>query len=203
MEEMKLALLNMQISKGVNHILQCPSCEYRGVTYERLLEHYSTSSRHSKALEPLWQLVNFGTTFLSKALKNPMEDAANVDEAEVDLAKFTEDLGDGTLPMRLAVKFKKIPMNSTIIQPSACFLLSAQLEPCHECWKVQKGCGNVGSICQFEGFRKVKRIPCDLSAPFGFDANGFLDPFADPSESDKDLWTSPTKPGMTFSEFHD
>ena len=73
---------------------------------------------------------------------------------------------------------------------------SNYLEPCHECWKVQRRVGNVGSICQFEGFRKVRRITASLTEPFRFEADGFLDPFSDPSEQDRILWTSPTKKGM-------
>ena len=58
--------------------------------------------------------------------------------------------------------------------------------------------GNVGSICQFEGFRKVRRMPTSQdNEPFRFVADGFLDPFSDPTEKDKILWTLPTKAGMT------
>ena len=73
---------------------------------------------------------------------------------------------------------------------------SNYLEPCHECWKVQRRVGNVGSICQFEGFRKVRRITASLTEPFRFEADGFLDPFKDPSEQDRILWTLPTKKGV-------
>ena len=55
--------------------------------------------------------------------------------------------------------------------------------------------GIVGSICQFEGFRKVRRITAGQTKPFKFEADGFLDPFADPTEEDKILWTKPTKKG--------
>ena len=40
----------------------------------------------------------------------------------------------------------------------------------------------------FLGFRKVKRIKCNFSEAFKFDACGFLDPYIDCSQSDKDLW---------------
>ena len=45
----------------------------------------------------------------------------------------------------------------------------------------------------FEGFRKVRRIAAGESKLFRFEAVGFLDPFLDPSEQDKVLWTMPTK----------
>ena len=37
--------------------------------------------------------------------------------------------------------------------------------------------GTVGSICQFEGFRKVRRIAAGQSKQFEFEAVGFMDPY--------------------------
>ena len=61
--------------------------------------------------------------------------------------------------------------------------------------------GTVGSICQFEGFRKVRRIAAGQTKPFRFEADGFLDPFSDPTEEDKVLWTKPTKKGNNIEFF--
>ena len=41
----------------------------------------------------------------------------------------------------------------------------------------------------YVGFRKVKRVKCAYNIAFKFDACGFLDPYTDCSESDKELWT--------------
>ena len=81
------------------------------------------------------------------------------------------------------------------------FRFSDHLEPCHECWKVKQRMGTVGSICQFEGFRKVRRIAAGQTKPFRFEADGFLDPFSDPTEEDKVLWTKPTKKGNNVELF--
>ena len=57
------------------------------------------------------------------------------------------------------------------------FFFSDHLEPCYECWKVKKKMGTVGSICQFEGFRKVRRIAAGQSKLFEFETVGFMDPY--------------------------
>ena len=67
------------------------------------------------------------------------------------------------------------------------------MEPCHECWKVKQNQGNDGSICQFEGFRKVQRIRSDFQTPFAFEGAGYLDPYVDPSKADLNLWTTPSR----------
>ena len=72
---------------------------------------------------------------------------------DVDLGQFTLDTlqQDFTkLNMAQAVKFMKIPLNSTLIQPAPCFQLNG-LEECHECWNVKNGRGHINSVCQFEG----------------------------------------------------
>jgi hypothetical protein len=60
--------------------------------------------------------------------------------------------------MSQAVKWMKIPINSTVIQPAACFQLSDQtcLEQCHECWRVGNDRGNLGKLLYFQilGFHK-------------------------------------------------
>ena len=53
--------------------------------------------------------------------------------------------------------------------------------------------GNDGSICQFEGFRKVQRIRSDFQTPFAFEGAGYLDPYVDPSKADLNLWTTPSR----------
>merc|ERR1719225_78171 len=100
---------------------------------------------------------------------------------------------ESIMSMEMAKTLKQVGLNKTLIQPAACFALCDKLEPCHECWKVKQQIGTVGSVCQFEGFRKIKRIPSGLDDPFRFEAYGFLDPYSDPSEQDRALWTSPTK----------
>ena len=60
------------------------------------------------------------------------------------------------------------------------------MEPCHECLKVKQNQRNDGSICQFEGFRKVKRIRSDFQTPFAFEGASYLDP----SEADLNNWTT-------------
>ena len=72
---------------------------------------------------------------------------------DVELAQYSKDTlqQDFTkLNMAQAVKFMKIPLNSTLIQPAPCFQLNG-LEECHECWNVKKGRGQINSVCQFEG----------------------------------------------------
>ena len=49
------------------------------------------------------------------------------------------------------------------------------MEPCPECYKVKHQVGNVGTVCQFEGFRKVRRISASLTEPFRFEAVEKLD----------------------------
>ena len=80
------------------------------------------------------------------------------------------------------------------------FFFSDHLEPCYECWKVKKKMGTVGSICQFEGFRKVRRIAAGLSKQFEFETVGFMDPFLDPTSQDKILWTIPIKKDVKVEE---
>ena len=63
------------------------------------------------------------------------------------------------------------------------------MSPCHECWKVRNGFGNSDNICQFQGFRKIRKV--EASARLGilpFEACGFLDPYSDPTEEDKRIW---------------
>ena len=67
--------------------------------------------------------------------------------------------------------------------------VSDSLSPCHECWKVRHGFGNSDNICQFQGFRKIRKV--EASAKLGilpFEACGFLDPYSDPTEEDKRIW---------------
>ena len=78
---------------------------------------------------------------------------------DVELAQYSKDTlqQDFTkLNMAQAVKFMKIPLNSTLIQPAPCFQLNGLdqlngLEECHECWNVENGRGQINSVCQFEG----------------------------------------------------
>ena len=79
---------------------------------------------------------------------------------DVELAQYSKDTlqQDFTkLNMAQFVKFMKIPLNSTLIQPAPCFQLNGLeechdgLEECHECWNVKKGRGQINSVCQFEG----------------------------------------------------
>ena len=188
-EELKFHLLQSQISKNIQNMLTCPECPETHDTYASILEHFCVN--HKKVQESFWQLVHFKTTFLSQAMANPST-CQNQDPNEQDqeLAKFGQE---NTYSINEAKKLMTIPMNETRIQPMACFLMSEDLEHCHECWKVRIGQGTIGSICQFEGFRKVKRVPTDWKHPFAFEASGFLDPFKDPNPKDLDLWTLPTK----------
>ena len=208
-EEMKLLLLKEQLNKNISNLLKCPECLQITDTYAQILDHFSVN--HKQVIDSFWQLVHFKTSILTKNLTeseqkmdndkmNDVEDPNDItdDDAQADLAKFGHE--NAINSMNEAKKLMKIPMNSTRIQPMACFLMSEHLEHCHECWKVRIGQGNIGSICQFEGFRKVKRIPTDLNNPFGFEASGFLDPFTDPNAKDVELWKKPTKEEVDLND---
>ena len=210
-EEMKLLLLKEQLKKNIQNLLKCPECpDVVMDTYAQILEHFSVY--HKQVIDSFWQLVHFKTSILTKNLENPNEtkmdndkmndvedpNAITDDDAQADLDKFSHENAINSI--KEAKKLMKIPMNATRIQPMACFLMSEHLEHCHECWKVRIGQGNIGSICQFEGFRKVKRIPTDLNNPFGFEASGFLDPFRDPFPKDIELWKKPTKEEVDLND---
>ena len=188
-EELKFHLLQSQISSNIQNMLTCPICHETHDTYASILEHFCVN--HKKVQESFWQLVHFKTTFLSQAMANPsIGQNQDPDDQDQELAKFGQE---NTHSINEAKKLMTIPMNETRIQPMACFLMSEDLEHCHECWKVRIGQGTIGSICQFEGFRKVKRVPTDWKHPFAFESVGFLDPFKDPIPKDLELWTLPTK----------
>ena len=150
---MKFDLLSNQAAMKSTNILKCPACDFIADQFMMIADHYVTI--HKKPVSPFWQLVNFKTTSLTKSLTNPSDAIKEINE--VDLSTFTDDAKINEISMKNAVKFMRIPLESTVIQPAACFVLSQRLEPCHECWKVTKGQGQEGAICQFEGFRKVKR----------------------------------------------
>ena len=189
-EEMKFHLLQSQIGKGIQDTLHCPECPETFSRYDEILEHFCVP--HKKVQDSFWQLVHFETTFLTRALENPsasLKHEPNDQDQELNMFEH-----ENTYKVSDAKKLMTIPMNTEKIQPLACCLMSEDLEHCHECWRVRIGEGSVGSVCQFEGFRKVKRVPpTDLRHQFAFEASGFLDPFKDPKPEDKELWTVPTK----------
>ncbi len=200
--------MSEQIRAKVKDILTCPHKDC-GLTFEsfaKTLDHFAL--KHRRLDVYFWQMAHFNTSDLTERLKNPVIENENPDL--VDLSKFSEEdllVQDGSetqkISLNLANKLLAIGINKTVIQPTACFALSDHLEPCHECWKVKMKRGNVGSICQFEGFRKVKRIMAGAKTPFAFEANGFLDPFSDPSDADRKVWITPTKKGLDkdFAKF--
>lgn len=188
-EETKHLLLKEQLEFGKKSLLSCPfeHC-FKGqnsnfTNYSAILEHYQIEHFTSKSVNAVWQLKHFGTCSERKELYEGQHKDGEI---------FSDALAPNS--MKLAEKLCKIGLDKTVIQPTSCFLLgSEQLEYCHECTKRKLHQAEKHSICQFEGFRKIKRIPSDNNTPYAFEANGFLDPFSDPTETDKKLWTSPKK----------
>ena len=90
-------------------------------------------------------------------------------------------------------QLRGLPDGSVIVQPDACLSVSDSLSPCHECHKVKVGAFDAadGAICQFQGFRKIKKVKstASLRAVMPFEACGFLDPYKDPTQEDKRLWS--------------
>ena len=149
-------------------------CNVRDLSYSNLVQHYAIEHGMGKIMDTLWQLIYFNTSFLTEELNNPppVEDAENSIHASCSQFTNEELLGEkeSTMSMKLAKTLKQVGLNKTLIQPAACFALCDKLEPCHECLKVKQQIGTVGSVCQFEGFRKIKRIISGLEDPFRFEA---------------------------------
>ena len=90
--------------------------------FGKAADHYAVI--HSKILDSMWQMISFRTTTLTKTLACP-GDKNKTEIMDVDLSRFsnTGEEDSITLNMSTAVKFMKIPLNSTVIQPAPCFLL--------------------------------------------------------------------------------
>lgn len=84
------------------------------------------------------------------------------------------------LQNRLYAKYGHLPDNTILVQPEACHALSSEseLSSCHECYRFLRGRGNDFAICQFEGFRKIrKKVAKPLeNALISFCEVTFLDP---------------------------
>ena len=81
---------------------------------------------------------------------------------------------------RLYAKYGHLPDNTILVQPEACHALSSEseLSSCHECYRFLHGRGNDFAVCQFEGFRKIrKKVAKPLEhALVSFSEVSFLDP---------------------------
>ena len=186
-DEIKYHVLQRQRKANIKNSNKCPLCSFVGNKYANL-SHHITNVHDELVLEPYWELLTFKKTYIGQKFEESKKEPFDETELKAELAKFEDD-GDNKLDVDAVLKYFKIPMKMKIIQPTACFNLGDDLEECHECNKVKNGQGVAGSICQFEGFRKVQRIASDFTTLFAFEATGFLDPFVDPSKEDLELWT--------------
>ena len=165
---------------------RCPQCQEEFQEKE-LMEHMAVF--HRRVLKSYWEYVTFSKTAysISKSIKKPAKL-----QLATKLNKLGEESGQTLEIQRIALQKKlgELAIGDVITQPDACFNVSSTLNYCHECWKIHKGITPQvkGTVCQFAGFRKIKKIRKNYQELSEFESAGFLDPFKDPTESDCSLW---------------
>ena len=129
-------------------------------------------------VDPLWQLIQFGTSSLTKALANPgeLKEILNVDlnnylnnDSLKQCEKFyTWMKSSSKFNMTLAIEIMKTPINSSLIQPAPCFLLE-NVDQCFECLAMfDIESLKIESTCKYNGCRELKRIPSGFDTAFAF-----------------------------------
>ena len=165
---------------------RCPQCQEEFQETE-LMEHLAVF--HRRVLKSYWEYVTFSKTAYS--LINPSSKPAKL-QLTTKLNKLGEETGQTLELQRIALqrKLSELAIGDVISQPDACFNVSSTLNYCHECWKIHNGIAPQvkGTVCQFAGFRKIRKIRKNYQEISEFESAGFLDPFKDPSEADCSLW---------------
>lgn len=110
--------------------------------------------------------------------------------------KGCEELASPAGPHNVLRMLDKVPPGYTVVQPDSCSMVSSSLSRCHECWTAEQQTAKMtdySHICQFSGFRKIKRLPASDKDLMPFMADGFLDPWTDPTDVDRNLWVAAVK----------
>ena len=129
-------------------------------------------------MDPFWQLIQFGTSSLTKALSNPGE---SKEILNVDLNKYLNNdsfkkcekfytwmKSSSKFNMTLAKEIMKTPINSVLIQPAPCFLLE-NIDQCFDCLAMfDIESLKIESTCKYNGCRELKRIPSSFETAFAF-----------------------------------
>ena len=185
-EEIRLSV--MDLISNVDQNKKCPHCQevLRGV---EVMEH--TAVFHRRVLIPYWEYATFKKTRLSS---NEPFNNENKLKFSTKLTKFGEESGFSLEVERIALqrKLSELPNGEVITQPDACFNVSCNLNDCHECWKIRNGISprSKGTVCQFAGFRKIRKVQTNFQGVSDFEEAGFLDPYKDPTNIDRCLWTA-------------
>ena len=165
---------------------RCPQCQEEFEEKE-LMEHMAVF--HRRVLKSYWEYVTF-----SKTAYSLMKSGARPAKLQLDtkLNKLGEETGQTLKMQRIALQrtLGELAVGDVITQPDACFNVSSTLTYCHECWKIHNGIAPQvkGTVCQFAGFRKIRKIRKTYQEISEFESAGFLDPFKDPTEADCSLW---------------
>ena len=165
---------------------RCPHCQEEFKETE-LMEHMAVF--HRRVLKSYWEYVTFTKTAYS-VMKSRSK--AGTLQLATKLNKLGEESGK-TLEIQridLQKKLGELAVGDVITQPDACFNVSSTLNHCHECWKIHNGITPQvkGTVCQFAGFRKIRKTRKNYQELSEFEEAGFLDPFKDPSDADCSLW---------------
>ena len=191
-EEIRASILSL-IAKMKNTqkcpVVNCPKGEeeYRGV---EIMEHMAVF--HRRVLVSYWEYVVFKKTRLA------LSESTNAGQQQWNLStklnKLGEESGYDLEIQRIALqrKLRELTNGDVITQPDACFNVSSTLNDCHECWKIRNGVSPrvKGIVCQFAGFRKIRKVQTNFQQMSEFEEAGFLDPYKDPSNTDRSLWTA-------------
>ena len=185
-EEIRLSV--MDLISNVEENKKCPHCQEQLRSVE-LMEHMAVF--HRRVLIPYWEYATFKMTRLSS---NEPLNAENKLKFSTKLTKFGEE-SDFSLEVERIVlqkKLSELPNGEVITQPDACFNVSCNLNDCHECWKIRNGISprSKGTVCQFAGFRKIRKVQTNFQGVSDFEEAGFLDPYKDPTNVDRCLWTA-------------